>query len=154
MVIQESFVTRKPLEFTLIVLLIVLLILLPVYFITKEQKTAPQEVLVAETYDEVNYWFNIESELSDSDKRHLFQLNYENNFIQWTGDIVACDRLAPLYRVSVDHSGDGRADVIFTTDNDCKGIPLGKRIVYQTRLIDLKVFIFIGKDGEIVNWEA
>ncbi|MBW2972208.1 hypothetical protein KY359_04195 [Candidatus Woesearchaeota archaeon] len=155
MVIHESFVTRKPLEFTLIVLVIVLVLLLPVYFLTKNgsANAAEQAVFIPQTYGEVEYFFSAESDLSESDKRHLFQLQYEGNFVQWTGLLLACEPMSGLFKVSIDHSGDGFGDVMFMTDKDCSGVPLGSTATYRTRLIDWKITTFIGKDGEVLSWE-
>ncbi|MBW2997650.1 hypothetical protein KY349_04895 [Candidatus Woesearchaeota archaeon] len=150
MVIHESYVTRKPLEFTLIILVIVFIILIPIYFLTKQKaESAPESVLIAETYDEVHYRFTPESELSESDKKHLFSIDYEGNFVQWSGTLLACDSLNGLYRVSVDHISDGYGDVLFTTTQDCSNIGVGSSVTYRIKLIDWKVTTFIGSEGEI-----
>ncbi|MBN1545019.1 hypothetical protein JW898_06180 [Candidatus Woesearchaeota archaeon] len=155
MVVHESFVTRKPLEFTLIVLVIVLVVLLPFYFITKNNNAAQVEQgqLIPETYSEVNYLFGPDSDLSESDKKHLFQLNYMGNFVQWSGSMLSCDGMGSMFRVSIDETGDGFGDVIFTTINDCTGVPAGATMTFKTRLVDWKITTFIGKDGEIIRWE-
>jgi hypothetical protein len=106
--------------------------------------------LIAETYNEASYLFSLESDLSESDKKHLFTINYEGNFVQWTGDLLSCDNLNGIFRVSVDHIGDGFGDVLFTTFEDCTEIPLGSSITYKTKLIDWKTKSFIGKEGEII----
>jgi hypothetical protein len=152
MVIHESYVTRKPLEFTLIILVIVFIILIPIYFLTKQNaEAAPDSVLITETYDEVHYRFTSESELSESDKKHLFTIDYEENFVQWSGTLLACDSLNGLYRVSVDHIGDGYGDVLFTTSQDCSNIGVGSFVTYRIKLIDWKVTTFIGSEGEILK---
>jgi hypothetical protein len=156
MVVHESFVTRKPLEFTIIVLFIVFLLLLPVYFYTKQHKAseARQVVpVVTDTYGEVNYLFGPDSDLSDSDKKNLFKMNYENRFVQWIGTLLACDPLGNgMFRASVDHTGGGMGDVLFTTFKDCTGIPIGSTVTYKTMLIEWKIRSFIGKEGEILTW--
>ncbi|MBU2561101.1 MAG: hypothetical protein KKD17_02305 [Nanoarchaeota archaeon] len=154
MVIHESFVTRKPLEFTLIVLVIVLVVLLPFYFITKKNAAPAEEgQLIPETYSEVNYLLGPESDLSESDKKHLFALSYEGNFVQWSGSMLSCDSLGSMFRVSIDETGNNFGDVIFTTMSDCTDIPAGTTITFKTRLIDWKITTFVGKDGEIIKWE-
>jgi len=153
MVVHESFVTRKPLEFTLVVMVILLILLIPVYIYTKNNPDAePDAELIAETYDEVKYLFSRESDLTESDKRTLFKIKYEDNLVQWTGPIIACDRLNSMYRVSVDGSGDGFGDILFTTFDDCTQIQEGKDITFKMRLIDRKTTTFIGKDGVIIGW--
>jgi hypothetical protein len=154
MVVQESYITRKPLEFTLILLVIVLILLLPVYFYTKHTRASSVEEgeLIAQTYKEVWYMFSSESDITDNDKRHLFRLNYEGNLVQWTGTLLSCDNLDGVYRISVDHSGDGTSDVLFTTYEDCIDMPVGSVITYKIELIDWKTTIFVGKDGEVIKW--
>jgi hypothetical protein len=154
MVVHESFVTRKPLEFMLIVLVIVLILLLPLYFYTKNraEAAAPEGIIVAESYGEVAYIFGPDSDLSESDKKHLFRFNYENNIVQWSGTLVSCEEQGGLFRLSVDHDGDGFGNVLFRTFNNCTGIPPGSAVTYKMTLIDLKVRTFIGKDGEVTKW--
>jgi hypothetical protein len=155
MVVHESFVTRKPLEFTIIVLFIVFLLLLPVYFYTKKQKEgAPAgAALITETYSEVNYIFGAESDMSENDKKNLFRRNYEGNIVQWSGTLLACDSMGLLFRVSIDETGDGMGDVLFTTAQDCTNIHLGSPVTYKTLLIEWKIRTFTGKEGEILTWE-
>ncbi len=153
MVIPESFVTRKPLEFTLIVLFVVLIFLMPVYYFTKHSvEDAPTEFFIAETYDEVSYQFSPESDLTMSEKKMLFKTSYEGHFVQWSGTLLSCTEMTPWFRVSVDQSGDGFGDVLFTTPNNCTTIPAGQVITYKVRLIDLKIRTFTGKDGEVIQW--
>jgi hypothetical protein len=151
MVVHESFVTRKPLEFTIIVMVIVLILLLPVYVYTKNpgQETSKDETAITQSYGEVNYIFGPESDMSEADKKNLFKLSYENRFVQWEGVLLACDDMGGLFRVSIDHSGDGAGDVLFTTDTDCRSRTLGLPVSYRTRLIEWKIRTFIGKDGAI-----
>lgn len=151
MVLNESFVTRKPLEFTLMVLFVIFLLLLPVYFYTKHTKqTAKPETLIAESYNEVDYKFNPESELSENDKRQLFKIEYEGNFVEWRGALMNCEQLTGAFKVGIDHRGTGFADVLFTTQQDCSKIPVGEAINYKIRLVDRKSRTFIGTDGEII----
>jgi hypothetical protein len=110
------------------------------------------EFLVSETYSEVGYFFSPESDLSESDKRQLFRMKYENNFVQWQGTLLACETMNGLFTVSVDQRGEGTSDVLFTTQDDCTKIPVGSQVLYKTRLIDWKIRSFIGKDGEIISW--
>jgi|GEM_PF-2600526 len=154
MVVQESFVTRKPLEFTLIVLFILFLLLLPVYFYTKQQASnKKQEVLIAETFSEVNFLFSPDSDLSENDKRTLFRIKYEGRFVQWTGRLISCDTLDNgVYKATIDHTDDDVGDVLFTIDKDCNLLDIGSEITYKTRLIDLKSKLYIGKDGELVSF--
>ena len=155
MVIHESYITRKPLEFMLIVLSIILIILLPIYFYTEKTKESrvEEKILVPQTYNEVKYLFSPESDLSESDKRHLFSLTYEGNYVQWVGPLLVCNDLDGVYRVSIDQSGDGFGDVLFTTYEDCTGIPEGVDVTYKIKLIDWKVNSFIGSEGEIIKWD-
>lgn len=151
MVVHESYVTRKPLEFTLIVLLIIFIILIPAYFLTKKSpEEIPKDYLLTETYEEVAYLFSPDSDLTDSDKKTMFKVNYDDHFVQWTGMLLNCDVMTPLFRVSVDHTGNGFSDVLFTTYSDCTSIEPGTLITYKVRLIDLKMGTFTGKDGEII----
>lgn len=155
MVVPESFVTRKPLEFTLLVLFMIFLLLLPVYYYTKNrQKTSvvPPE-LITESYQEAAFQFSPESDLSDIDKRHLFNLKYENNIVQWDGDMLACDSMTDLFRVRVDENGDDVGDVLFTTEHDCMDIPPGSHIYFRMKMVDWKVIRFIGSEGEILRWD-
>lgn len=152
MVVHESFVTRKPLEFTIIVLFIIFILLIPVFFLTKDDADQEEEEteFITQTYPEVNFIFSPESDLSESDKRYLFRLDYENRFVQWTGTLLACNDINGMFRVSVDHSGNGFGDVLFTTFKDCTNITKGSDITYRMKLIDWKVTTFIGKEGEIL----
>lgn len=155
MVVHDSFITRKPLEFTLIVLFVLFLLLLPVYFVTKRSagSTEPKGVLLTETYGEAIYLFDTESDLSENDKKILFRLNYEGNWVQWRGSLLTCDDMGGLFRVSIDHRGTGFNDVIFTTPVDCTAIPIGTTITYKTRLIDRLPKTFVGKEGELIGWD-
>ena len=156
MVVHESFVTRKPLEFTIIVLFIVFLLLLPVYFYTKQYRARPQETaaMVTETYGEVNYLFGSDSDFSDSDKKNLFKRNYENRLVQWTGTLLDCSYIDNgMFKVSIDHTDSGMGDVLFTTFKNCTSILPGSSVTYKTVLIEWKIRSFIGKDGEILTWE-
>jgi len=154
MVIHESFVTRKPLEFTFIVLSIIFVLLLPVYLYTRERaedKTVT-DVIIPETYSETNYFFSPDSDLSESDKRQLFKIKYEKKFVQWTGSLRACEPRSGLFTVSIDQRGEDNSDVLFTTQDDCTKIPIGSQVAYKTMLIDWKIRTFIGKDGAIISW--
>lgn len=155
MVIHESFVTRKPLEFTLIVLFVIFLLLLPVYFYTRNySRDAVEEAeFIPESYEEVAFLFSQDSDLSDSDKKNIFKFKYEDNMVQWGGILLSCELMTPLYRVSVDETGDGFGDVLFTTDYDCTHIPIGSRLEFNMTLIDRKTRMFIGLDGEIIGWD-
>jgi hypothetical protein len=154
MVIRESFVTRKPLEFTLLVLFLIFLILLPVYFYTKNraENAVVQPEMLSESYQEVASLFSPESDLSDSDKRHLFNFKYENSVVQWDGDILGCDAMTDMYRVRVDETGDDVGEVLFTTVDDCMTIPSGSHISFKMKIVDWTVTRFIGADGEILTW--
>ncbi|MFH1064667.1 MAG: hypothetical protein V1729_06295 [Candidatus Woesearchaeota archaeon] len=154
MVVHESFITRRPLEFTLIVLFVLFIILLPVYFVTKQsaKDAKPKGILMTETYGETIYLFGQDSELSDNDKKIMFRLNYEGNMVQWTGSLLSCEDLEGLFKVSVDHRGNGFGDVLFTTLDDCTDILPGTTITYKTRLIDRLPNTFIGKEGKIIGW--
>jgi hypothetical protein len=152
MVIHESYITRKPLEFVLIVLLIVLLLLLPIYFYTKDDTAeSTRDTLVAETYAEVRYVFGPESELSEKDKKILFKTSYENNVVQWKGILLACVDLGNAFRVSIDQTGDGYGDVLFISYKNCTNVTKGSEVNYRTKLIDLKVNTFTGKEGEVLS---
>jgi hypothetical protein len=155
MVIQEHYVTRKPLEFTIIVLFILFLLLLPVYFYSKHSRAQSKAgiILLEDTYGEVAYIFSPESDISEADKRHLFTLNYEGKFVQWSGTLMACDTLDGAYRVSVDENQDNYAEVLFLTYKDCTQIPSGSDITFKTKLIDWKTKTFTGSEGEILKWE-
>ncbi|MFC1741717.1 hypothetical protein ACFL3V_04240 [Nanoarchaeota archaeon] len=154
MVIHESYITRKPLEFTLIVLTIVLVLLLPVYLFTKHNLKGDllQEDIIAESFEEANFMFGPESELSEKDKKHLFVMKYEGNFVQWSGKLSTCDSLGAMFRVGVDHTGNGFSDVLFTTFDDCRVGAEGGMVTYKMRVVDWKVNRFIGKDGRLVKW--
>ena len=153
MVIHESFVTRKPFKFTLIVLVIVLIILVPIYlYATQKEEIKVEEELIAETFEEVKYLFGPESDLSESDKRHLFELKYEGNFVEWEGALLACDAMTGFFRVSVDQTGDKFGDVLFTTQQNCTNIAAGSAISYRMKLIEWKVTTFTGSEGEILEW--
>lgn len=154
MVIHESFVTRKPMEFTLIVLFVILLLLIPVYLYTRNSsgKSDEQPEIITESYPEVAFLFSTESDLSDSDKKHLFKLKYEGSVVQWDGNMLSCDPLDGMYRVRVDETGDEVGDVLFTTEQDCTSIPPGAYISFRTKLIDWKVTRFIGSKGEVTGW--
>jgi len=154
MEVHESYVTRKPLEFTLICLFIILIILIPVYFYTKylkESRTQTQ-VLIPESYSEVEYLFSQDSELSADDKKHLFAYKYVGNYVQWQGTLMNCENIGGPYRVRVADEGASFADVVFTVSKDCTIIPQGSPITYKMKLVDWQVRSFIGSDGEIVTW--
>ena len=155
MVVHESFVTRKPMEFTIIVLFAVFILLLPVYILTKPRSDVgdQNEDILAESYEEIQFRFSTESDLTESDKRQLFRLQYEGERVQWSGVLLACDDIGGWYRVSVDQTGNGFGDVLFTTFNNCSDVPLGSRVYYSTVLIDRKTKSFIGKEGEISRWD-
>ncbi|MBW2964956.1 hypothetical protein KY363_05865 [Candidatus Woesearchaeota archaeon] len=151
MVVHESFVTRKPFEFTIIVLLIIFILLVPVYFLTKRTpEPARSDEVLTETYEEVDYLFGPQSDLTDSEKKTLFRINYEGHTVQWTGTLLSCSEMTPLYRVSVDHHGNGFGDVLFTTDQNCTSISPGTTVTYSITLIDLKIRTFTGKNGVIL----
>ena len=152
MVVQESFVTRKPVEFTLIVLFIVLVLLAPLYIYMKwSPSDDDKEVFITESFNEVMYMFSPESDLSPADKRIMFRLEYEGNIVQWSGTLLSCDRANGLSRLSVDHLGTGFADVIFTTRQDCPASAVGAPLTYRMTLVDWKTTTFIGKDGEVIG---
>lgn len=154
MVVHEHYVTRKPLEFTLIFLFIIFLLLIPVYFYTKHLKESRTQtkVLIAESYSEVHYLFSQESDLSADDKKHLFSYKYVGNYVQWQGALMNCENVGGLYRVRVAEEGSTFADVIFTVSKDCTNIPQGIIITYKMKLVDWQVKSFIGSDGEIITW--
>ncbi|NQU79269.1 hypothetical protein HQ545_05895 [Candidatus Woesearchaeota archaeon] len=149
MVIHDSYVTRKPLQFTLIVLTIVLVILLPIYIYSFYAREEPNPDMITQSYNEVNFYFSPESELSLSDKRHMFSIFYEGGIVQWRGNMISCIVLDNMYRVGVDHQGNGQEDVVFTTFDDCNEIPEGYKIIYHAELIDRINDKFIGRNGEI-----
>ncbi len=153
MVVDDSFVTRKPIEFTLIVLVIIFILLLPVYFFTKNNnvQSGSEASLITESYDEVKFLFGSESDLSEKDKRDLFKISYENQMIQWTGTLLVCEPLDTIFRVSVDQDGDGNGDVIFTSFTDCTGVVTGSPITYRVKLIDWHTDKFVGKEGEVLS---
>ena len=153
MVIHESFVTRKPVEFTLIVLLIIFILLLPVYFYTRNisKNVIEDSAFIPESYGEVAFFFSQDSDLSDSDKKNMFKFKYEGNIVQWDGTFLSCELMTPIYKVSVDENGDGFGDVLFTTDDDCMDIPKGSQLLFKIKLIDRKTRTFIGSEGEIIK---
>ncbi|MBW2967981.1 hypothetical protein KY362_05840 [Candidatus Woesearchaeota archaeon] len=152
MVIHESYITRKPLEFTLLVLFIILVILLPVYVYMEFFYTAKEKgSVLTETFNEVAYRFSPESDLSPADKRVMFRLEYEGNTVQWKGQLLSCTKMNDMYRVNVDHLGTGFADVVFTTLDDCSMIEPGQTIEYRMELVDWQTTTFIGKDGELIS---
>jgi len=153
MVIYDSFVIRKPLEYTLIVMVIVLIILLPIYLYSKQQgdQKGKKVIFITESFGEFNYQFGPESELSNNDKKLMFKLYYEGNIVQWNGKLLSCTQVNDLYHVSVDHTENGRGDVIFMSRDDCKKNQIGEFLTYKMKLIDRKVQSFIGKDGEIIR---
>jgi hypothetical protein len=156
MVFHDSFVTRKPLEFTIIVLFAVFILLLPVYFYTgyRTKITATKERMIYETYAEVKYTFGPDSDIPDSEKRKLFKISYEGNTVQWTGTLMSCETMGSMYRVRVDtDQNDEFSEVIFTTFNNCTGIPAESTINYRMNLVDWKTNIFIGNKGEILKWD-
>ncbi len=153
MVVHESFVTRKPLEFTLIVLFVILLLLLPVYFLTKQRAATRQTgpSFIPETFAETNYQFDRDSDLSESDKRTLFKITYKDNAVQWTGILLSCQPADGMFRLSIDHVGTDLADAIFITVDDCTKIEIGSGITYKMTLVDWNVGTFIGNDGKILS---
>lgn len=150
---EESFVTRKPLEFTLIVLFIILLLLTPVHFYLKykNSQTTEESKFLTETYSEVDYWFGADSDLTEDDKRILFNINYKGNVVQWTGRLVECTPQEERFIVSMAHKSLDFSDVIFTTEDDCTDLPLGKDVNYKMKLLEWKINAFIGEEGELPN---
>jgi hypothetical protein len=155
MEVHEHYVTRKPLEFTLIFLSIIFLLLIPVYFYTKyiHDSNIKAYTLISESYSEVEYYFSQESDLSADDKKHLFSYKYEGNYVQWQGTLMNCENVGGLYRVRISVESSTFADVIFTVSKDCTNIPQGSIITYKMKLIDWQTPAFIGSDGEILRWE-
>jgi len=155
MVIHESFMTRKPLEFTLIALFMILLLLLPVYFYTKKVTfdREPDGKMITETYNEVWFFFSPDSYLSANDKKIMFRINYDENWVQWRGNLLTCEDRGNSFRVSIDHRGIGLSDVVFTTVDSCEDIPIGASINYKVMLVNRLSYTFTGKDGEIIGWD-
>ena len=153
MVIYDSYVTRKPLEFTLIALTILLILLLPVYIYTSrslKRSPPPDDEILTVSFNEANFFFSSESDLSEQDKKHLFVMGYEGRKVQWKGVLQTCDSLGTLFRMGIDHTGNGFNDVLLTTDDDCMTIPEGDTVTYRMRILDWKVNKFIGTEGEII----
>lgn len=151
--LEESYVTRKPMSFTLIVLVIILLVLTPVYFYMTYMLSdkEPTGELVTETYNEVNYWFSTESDLTEKDKKTLFRINYEGNDVQWQGLLIECTPIDGVFRVGVTHKSSEFPDVLFMTEDDCTTLVLGRSITYRITLVEWKVNSYIGKDGRILS---
>lgn len=151
--LEESYVTRKPMSFTLIVLVIILIILTPVYFYMKylgsREKVTGQ--FLAESYSEVDYWFNTESDLTENDKKTLFRINYEGNTVQWRGTLVECTPVDGIFKVGASHKSAEFPDALFMTEDDCTGYSLGSTMTYRMRLIEWKVNSFIGDQGSIIS---
>lgn len=153
MVVHESFVTRKPLEFLLIVLVIIFLILGVFYLYTKNrvQDDSDEPRLLMETFNEVIYLFSPESDLSAEDKRLMFKLNYDGNIVQWYGRLLVCEQLEGRSRMTIDQDDDGQHEVVFTSYDPCSSVTPEEFVTYKMTLVDLKTTTFVGKDGVIID---
>lgn len=151
--INDSYIQRKPLEFTLIVLVIILLTLTPVYVYLKFFAKEKEEVkLITESFEEVNFNFVAESEISEADKKINFRINYKNNVVQWRGIFLKCEEIGrSFYQVNVQHKDSSVPDVIFTTSENCLNKFPTSTITYKMTLVDWRDPTFIGKDGEILS---
>ena len=151
MVVEEHFVTRRPILFLIIVIVGLIIIYLPAKYAVDTLVQDVETVTLNETYDDAWKWFAPDSPLNADEKKELFDIKYRGNIVEWQGELVECKDLEGVWSLRMKHRDlDGFADVVFVTEQNCTAYQHGLMIRYQMELTDLKVNVFVGKDGVIV----
>jgi len=154
MVVEEPFVTRRPFLFVVLVLVILVCLYIPANFIIKQRSSQHYSAQLNETYSEVWHWFNIGSPLTSEEKDELFDVKYKGSSVIWTGELLECRSLGKLFSVRISHRGTEFSDVVFSTKEDCTSLPKGSKVTYKIELVDLRVNVFVGKNGKFISSPA
>ncbi|HII72580.1 TPA: hypothetical protein HA265_07525 [Candidatus Woesearchaeota archaeon] len=152
MVVHESFVTRRPIAFLVIMLGILVMIYLPVkYVIMPLSMGEEMPVTVNDTYQDTWRQFDQESLLTAEEKMILYETRYRGAVIEWQGRMMGCKDLDGVYSVMIkERNTTDYPDVVFSTLENCTARQTDLMIRYRMQIIDLNADVFVGKNGMII----
>jgi hypothetical protein len=117
-----------------------------------EEMEFKEPVFVNQSFEDVNAYFNLESELSDAEKDALFEENYKYNVFKWTCKPIGCQELmgAPTLKLICDERG-FTEDLRVAMKEDCKEAALRPEVTVIFQLISKTTGeYYLGRSGTVV----
>ncbi len=149
---KHSIITTVLILFIIAAIGIFLKYLQPIYFPAEEQEFQ-NPVFLNESFEQVDAHFNLDSNLTDSEKDALFEEKYKYNVVKWTCRPISCQEIlsAPTLKMICKESG-FTEDVRISMKEDCSDdvAVMSLTVVFQLMSRTTGEY-YLGRSGRVVK---
>ncbi|MBW2967980.1 hypothetical protein KY362_05835 [Candidatus Woesearchaeota archaeon] len=124
-----------------------------IYFPMGEAEEVKTPVFLNETFEEVDRYFNIDSNMTDDEKAEYFDANYKYNVVKWTCKPLSCQELlgAPTLKLVCKERGFTEDVRIAMKENCTDASQKGETTVIFQLMTKTTGEYYLGRAGRIVE---